>query len=68
MSSGNNIGLSEETAKLVPPEKVASMVKGSKLAFATWILYMSLIWTLKAAVLSLCYRISYVFFFFFYPR
>ena len=61
MVFGNNIGQTEESVWLIPPEMAESMVKGSKLGFSTWILYMSFIWSLKAAVLSLCYRIAYAY-------
>lgn len=60
MMLGNNIGLTAETAALVPLEGYEKMMKGSKMGFSTWFIYMTFIWCLKGAVLALCYRIAYV--------
>jgi hypothetical protein len=57
---GNNIGLNEQTAMLVPDSKVADMILGSKLAFMNWIWYICYIWCLKGVLLCLYWKLTYV--------
>ena len=56
---GNNIGLNAETAMQVPDSEVPRLIKGSKLAFAAWIFYIGLVWSLKAVLLFLYNRMTY---------
>lgn len=58
---GNNIGLNEQTAMLVPENKVADMVLGSKLAFMNWIWYICYIWCLKGVLLCLYWKLTYAY-------
>ena len=56
---GNNIGLSEKTAMLVPESKMPDMILGSKLAFTNWVWYLCYIWCLKAVFLCLYSKLTY---------
>ncbi|KAK4870076.1 hypothetical protein LT330_005130 [Penicillium expansum] len=44
---GNNIGLNEKTAMLVPDSKISDMIIGSKLAFMNWIWPVERNWQIK---------------------
>ncbi|KAJ5199460.1 hypothetical protein N7491_011335 [Penicillium cf. griseofulvum] len=55
---GNNIGLNEQTAMLVPDSKMADMILGSKLAFMNWIWYICYIWCLKGVLLCLYWKLT----------
>ncbi|OQE39909.1 hypothetical protein PENCOP_c006G05064 [Penicillium coprophilum] len=55
---GNNIGLDEQTAMLVPDSKMADMILGSKLAFMNWIWYICYIWCLKGVLLCLYWKLT----------
>ncbi|CAG7942766.1 unnamed protein product [Penicillium salamii] len=55
---GNNIGLNEQTALLVPDSKVPDMILGSKLAFMNWIWYICYIWCLKGVLLCLYWKLT----------
>ncbi|KAJ5105063.1 hypothetical protein NUU61_002410 [Penicillium alfredii] len=55
---GNNIGLTTQTAMLVPASKMPAMILGSKLAFMNWIWYMCYIWCLKGVLLCLYYKLT----------
>jgi len=57
---GNNIGLNEKTAMLIPQSQISDMVLGSKLAFMNWIWYMCYIWCLKGVLLCLYWKLTYV--------
>ncbi|KAJ6159936.1 hypothetical protein N7497_004473 [Penicillium chrysogenum] len=57
---GNNIGLNEQTAMLVPDSKIPHMILGSKLAFMNWIWYICYIWCLKGVLLCLYWKLTYV--------
>ncbi|KAI1831345.1 hypothetical protein DTO006G1_7252 [Penicillium roqueforti] len=57
---GNNIGLDEQTAMLVPDSKISDMILGSKLAFMNWIWYICYIWCLKGVLLCLYWKLTYV--------
>ncbi|CAG7921990.1 unnamed protein product [Penicillium olsonii] len=55
---GNNIGLNEQTALLVPDSKIDKMILGSKLAFMNWIWYICYIWCLKGVLLCLYWKLT----------
>ncbi|OQE26158.1 hypothetical protein PENFLA_c007G03346 [Penicillium flavigenum] len=55
---GNNIGLNEQTAMLVPDSKIPHMILGSKLAFMNWIWYICYIWCLKGVLLCLYWKLT----------
>ncbi|CAG8907157.1 unnamed protein product [Penicillium egyptiacum] len=55
---GNNIGLNEQTAMLVPDSKISHMILGSKLAFMNWIWYICYIWCLKGVLLCLYWKLT----------
>ncbi|KAE8154453.1 hypothetical protein BDV25DRAFT_126534 [Aspergillus avenaceus] len=55
---GNNITLNEETAELVRDSEVPLLEKGSQLAFAAWVFYILLVWSLKGVVIFLYSRIT----------
>lgn len=55
---GSNIGLTTETAMLVPDSQVPQLVTGSKLAFTNWIWYMCYIWCLKSVLLCLYWKLT----------
>ncbi|KAL2860814.1 uncharacterized protein BJX67DRAFT_386262 [Aspergillus lucknowensis] len=55
---GNNIGLDYKTAELVPDHMVPRIRKGSQLAFAAWVFYILLVWSLKGVVIFLYSRIT----------
>ncbi|KAI9926619.1 hypothetical protein ASPWEDRAFT_187222 [Aspergillus wentii DTO 134E9] len=55
---GNNIGLNPETAAAIPDSQVPQLVKGSKHAYAAWIFYILLVWSLKGVVIFLYSRIT----------
>ncbi|KAJ5958953.1 uncharacterized protein N7479_006103 [Penicillium vulpinum] len=55
---GNNIGLDEQTAMLVPDSKMSDMILGSKLAFMNWIWYICYIWCLKGVLLCLYWKLT----------
>ncbi|KAJ5775877.1 uncharacterized protein N7511_000888 [Penicillium nucicola] len=57
---GNNIGLNDKTALLVPDSKIHNMILGSKLAFMNWIWYVCYIWCLKGVLLCLYWKLTYV--------
>ncbi|CRG83327.1 putative protein Mb3657 [Talaromyces islandicus] len=57
-AKGNNIGLNETTAMQVPDNQVPILVLGSKLAYAAWVFYILLIWSLKSVLLSLYIRLT----------
>lgn len=57
---GNNIGLNEKTAMLVPDSKISDMIIGSKLAFMNWIWYICYIWCLKGVLICLYWKLTYV--------
>jgi hypothetical protein len=59
-AKGNNIGLNETSAMQVPDSQVAVLVLGSKLAYAAWVFYILLIWSLKSVLLCLYVRLTYV--------
>ncbi|CDM35709.1 unnamed protein product [Penicillium roqueforti FM164] len=56
---GNNIGLDEQTAMLVPDSKISDMILGSKLAFMNWIWYICYIWCLKGVLLCLYWKLTH---------
>lgn len=56
---GNNIGLNEQTAMLVPDAQVPHLELGSKLAFMNWIWYLCYIWCLKGVLLCLYNKLTY---------
>ncbi|OQE80931.1 hypothetical protein PENNAL_c0043G03538 [Penicillium nalgiovense] len=56
---GNNIGLNEQTAMLVPDSKIPHMILGSKLAFMNWIWYICYIWCLKGVLLCLYWKLTH---------
>ncbi|KAJ5909069.1 hypothetical protein N7495_001751 [Penicillium taxi] len=55
---GSNIGLTTATALQVPDSQVQTMELGSKLAFMNWIWYMCYMWSLKAVLLWLFWRLT----------
>ncbi|KAF2086539.1 hypothetical protein K490DRAFT_5165, partial [Saccharata proteae CBS 121410] len=55
---GTNVGLTKETAMMLPPPVVKSLEFGSKALFAAWFLYVTIIWTLKATVLGYYLRLT----------
>ncbi|KAI3323400.1 hypothetical protein HD806DRAFT_535225 [Xylariaceae sp. AK1471] len=55
---GSNIGLNEQTALAVPDGDVPRLAEGSKLAYAAWIFFILLIWTLKGVLLLLYNRLT----------
>ncbi|KAJ6035051.1 uncharacterized protein N7446_009811 [Penicillium canescens] len=55
---GNNIGLNDKTAMLVPDSKMHNMILGSKLAFMNWIWYICYIWCLKGVLLCLYWKLT----------
>ncbi|KGO75892.1 hypothetical protein PITC_033380 [Penicillium italicum] len=55
---GNNIGLNEQTAMLVPDDKMSVMILGSKLAFTNWIWYICYIWCLKGVLICLYWKLT----------
>ncbi|KAL3480503.1 hypothetical protein BJX99DRAFT_254493 [Aspergillus californicus] len=55
---GTNIGLSKDTAMLVPENKISDTILGSKLAFMNWIWYMCYIWCLKGVLLCLYWKLT----------
>ncbi|KAJ6072431.1 hypothetical protein N7467_010516 [Penicillium canescens] len=55
---GNNIGLNDQTAMLVPDSKMHNMILGSKLAFMNWIWYICYIWCLKGVLLCLYWKLT----------
>ncbi|KAJ5176540.1 uncharacterized protein N7482_002417 [Penicillium canariense] len=57
-SYGTNIGLTEQSAMLVPDSKVPDMILGSKLAFSNWIWYMTYIWCQKGVLLCLFWKLT----------
>lgn len=59
-AKGNNIGLNETTAMEVPDSQVPILALGSKLAYAAWMFYILLIWSLKSVLLSLYIRLTFV--------
>ncbi|KAI0011512.1 hypothetical protein F4779DRAFT_615534 [Xylariaceae sp. FL0662B] len=55
---GNNVGLNEQTALEVPDSDVPRLIEGSKHAYAAWVFYILLIWSLKAVLLFLYNRLT----------
>ncbi|KAK4631633.1 hypothetical protein CLAFUW4_02810 [Fulvia fulva] len=55
---GNNIGLNEETAMLIPDSQVPAVTLGSKLAFMNWIWYISLIWSLEGVLWTIYVKLG----------
>ncbi|KAK2806825.1 hypothetical protein FQN50_005687 [Emmonsiellopsis sp. PD_5] len=55
---GTNVGLTSETALLLPPEKVRDFTLGSKCLYVAWIFYMTLTWALKGVLLTLYNRLT----------
>ncbi|CEI68201.1 hypothetical protein FVEN_g11845 [Fusarium venenatum] len=55
---GSITGLTNEVASKFTPEQVKSFETGSKWLFAAWYVYVTMVWTLKAMMLSLLYRVT----------
>jgi hypothetical protein len=55
---GSITGLTNEVASKFTPEQVKSYETGSKWLFAAWYVYVTMVWTLKAMMLSLLYRVT----------
>lgn len=57
---GSAVGLTPETALLLPVATVREFTIGAKALFTAWICYISLTWCLKAVLLVLYTRLTYV--------
>ncbi|KAE8394479.1 hypothetical protein ETB97_007508 [Aspergillus alliaceus] len=55
---GSNIGLNEETAALIPDEKVPQIRKGSICAFVAWVTYIGMVWAFKGVLVFLYNRLT----------
>jgi hypothetical protein len=55
---GSITGLTNETASQFTPEQHESHESGAKWLFATWYVYVSMVWILKAMMLSLLFRVT----------
>ncbi|KAI9735112.1 MAG: hypothetical protein M1834_001700 [Cirrosporium novae-zelandiae] len=55
---GTFVGLNEETAEALDEKTVQNYTAGSKILFATWFTYLSVIWCMKGVLLSLYSRIT----------
>ncbi|KAE8148352.1 hypothetical protein BDV25DRAFT_168538 [Aspergillus avenaceus] len=55
---GSNIGLTAETAELVPDSKVATLRKGSICAFIAWVTYIVMVWAFKGVLVFLYNRLT----------
>lgn len=59
-TKGSAVGLTPETSLLLPPATVHDFTIGAKALFTAWICYISLTWCLKAVLLVLYTRLTYV--------
>lgn len=57
---GSAVGLTPETAPLLPASTIHDFTIGAKALFTAWICYISLTWCLKAVLLVLYTRLTYV--------
>jgi hypothetical protein len=57
-TKGSAVGLTPETALLLPEATVEQFTIGSKCLFVAWICYICLTWLLKAVLLALYSRLT----------
>ncbi|KAF4958812.1 hypothetical protein FGADI_2156 [Fusarium gaditjirri] len=55
---GSITGLTNEVASEFTPEQAKSHETGAKWLFAAWYVYVTMVWTLKAMMLSLLFRVT----------
>lgn len=57
--TGTNIGLSDAQRAALTPDEIATLEFGTKCNLAGWLMYTTLIWSLKACMLFFYARLTY---------
>ena len=55
---GSTIGQTPESVYLLPDKMVANFVIGQKLTFTDWLIYLVYVWSLKATLLTMFWRLT----------